>query len=235
VDKITRHKLKTDRFAVEVEHSVEYVSEHKKQVAMYGAIALAVVGIIAGVWYYRNQQHDQRQQELARAQETVQAPVTVVAPPAGALFYPSEAAKTAASQKAFKDLYAKHSGTQEGLIAASYLGALSVDANNMADAEKYFKIVADSGDKNHASMAKLSLSQVYLSTNRPADGEKLLRSLYENPTTYVSKEQAAIALARALAANAKQAEARKLLEPLRTERPAVSQLVITMLAQLPPQ
>jgi len=234
VDRITRNKLKTDRFAVEVEHSVEYVSEHKKQVAMYGAAALAVVLVVAGIWYYRNQQHDQRQQELARAMETVQAPVTIVPPPAGALSYPTEAAKAAAAQKAFKELYDKHSGTLEGTIAASYLGALFVDANNLAEAEKYFKIVVDSGDKNYASMGKLSLAQVYLSTGRSADAEKLLRSLYENPTLFVSKEQAAIALARALAGT-KPAEARKLLDPLRSERPAVSQVAITLLGQLPPQ
>jgi predicted Zn-dependent protease len=234
VDRLTRNKLKTDRFAVEVEHSVEYVAEHKQQVAMYGGIALAVVLVAAGIWYYRGQQHDQRQAELARAMETVQAPVTIVAPPAGALYYPTEAAKAAAAQKAFKELYDKHSGTQEGIIAASYLGALYVDANNMAEAEKYFKIVADTGDKNYSSMGKLSLAQVYLSTGRTADAEKLLRSLYENPTLFVSKEQATFALARALASS-KPAEARKLLDPLKTERPAVSQLAITLLAQLPPQ
>lgn len=234
MDRITRSKLKTDRFAVEVEHSVEYVSEHKKQVALYGSIALAIVILIAGVWYYRDRQHDTRQQELARAMETVQAPVTVVAPPMGALYYQTDAAKSAAAQKAFKDFYDKYSGSKEAIVAASYLGVLAVDASNLADAEKYFKNVVDSGDKDYSSMGKLSLAQVYLSTNRAAEAEKLLRSLYENPTAFVSKEQAAIALARALSAS-KPAEARKLLDPLRSERPAVSQVAITLLAQLPPQ
>ena len=85
-----------------------------------------------------------------------------------------------------------------------------------------------------AAQTKLSLAQVQLSTGRNADAEKLLRSLYEKPTMFVSKEQAAIALARAIAVS-KPAEARKLLEPLRTERPAVSQLAITLLSELPPQ
>ena len=234
MDRITRSKLKTDRFAVEVEHSVEYVSEHKKQVALYGSIALAVVILIAGIWYYRDRKHDERQHELAVAMETVQAPVTVVAPPMGALHYPTEAAKTAAAQKAFKDFYDKYSGSKEAIVAASYLGVLAVDAGNLAEAERYLKIVADSGDKDYASMGKLSLAQVYLSANRAADAERLLRSLYENPTKFVSKEQAAIALARALAPS-KPAEARKLLDPLRSERPAVSQAAITLLGQLPPQ
>jgi len=234
VDRITRNKLKTDRFAVEVEHSVEYVSEHKKQVTMYGAIGLVVVLIVGGIVYYRDRQHDQRQLELAQAMDVMQAVITVVQPVGGGAFYPTEAARTAAAEKAFTAVTSKYSGSSEATVANSYLGALAMDQNKLADAEKYFQKVSESGDKNYASMGKLSLAQVYLSTNRPAEGEKLLRSLYDNPTLFVSKEQAAIALARALSTS-KPAEARKLLDPLRSERPAVGQVAITLLAQLPPQ
>jgi len=75
VDRITRSKLKTDRFAVEVEHSVEYVAEHKKQVVQYGVIGVVVALIIAGIWYYRDGQHTKRQEELAQWMESMQAPV----------------------------------------------------------------------------------------------------------------------------------------------------------------
>ena len=46
--------------------------------------------------------------------------------------------------------------------------------------------------------------------------------------------RAAIALARAISLT-KPAEARKLLDPLRSERPAISQAAITLIAKLPPQ
>lgn len=233
MDRITRSKLKTDRFAVEVEHSVEFVAGHKKQVGMYGAIAVAVALLVAGIVYYRDRQHSARQEELAKAMEVIQAPVSPGAPP-GQLFYTTEALKSDAALKAFKPIVDKYSGTQEAIVSASYLGAVYTDMGNLAEAEKYFRQVADSGDSNYASMGKLSLAQVLLSTGRTADAEKLLRSLYENPSMFVSKEQAAIALARAIGVS-KPAEARKLLEPLRTERPAVSQLAITMLAELPQQ
>ena len=233
MDRITRSKLKTDRFAVEVEHSVEYVAEHKKQVMLYSAVGVAVALLIAGIWYYRDGQHTKRQEELAQAMEIMQAPVGAGAVP-GVLYYTTEALKSAAAEKAFKAIYDKYPGKTEGTVAASYLGAISTDRGKLADAEKYFKQVADSGDQSYSSMGKLSLAQVLLSTGRTADAEKLLRSLYEKPTMFVSKEQAAIALARAIAVS-KPAEARKLIEPLRTERPAVSQLAITLLSELPPQ
>jgi tetratricopeptide (TPR) repeat protein len=233
VDRVTRSKLKTDRFAVEVEHSVEFVAEHRKQVFQYGAAAVALVLVAAGIWYYRDRQHTARQEELAVAMDIMQAPVAPTGP-AGQTFYTTDALKNAAAVKAFKPIYDKYSGSDEGTVAASYLGAISMDEGKLADAEKYFQRAADSGDKNLASMGKLSLAQVYLNAGRQADAEKLLRSLYDKPTMLVSKEQAAIALARAIATT-KPAEARKLLEPLRTERPAVSQAAITLLSQLPAQ
>jgi predicted negative regulator of RcsB-dependent stress response len=231
VDRVTRSKLKTDRFAVEVEHSVEYVSEHRKQVFQYGAGALVLVLIVGGIWYYRDRKHTQRQEELAAAMDIMQAPVAPSAP-AGQLFYTTEDLKNAAAVNAFKPIYDKYSGTDEAAVAASYLGSISMDEGKLVDAEKYFQQAADCGDKNLASIGKLSLAQVYLTAGRRADAEKLLRALYDKPTTFVSKEQAAIALARAISTT-KPAEARKLLEPLRTERPAISQAAITLLSQLP--
>jgi predicted Zn-dependent protease len=165
--------------------------------------------------------------------DIMQAPVAPNGP-AGQLFYTTDALKNAAAVNAFKPIYDKHSGTDEGTVAASYLGAISMDEGKLSDAEKYFQKVADYGDKNLASMGKLSLAQIYLNAGRQADAEKLLRSLYDKPTVFVSKEQAAIALARAISTT-KPAEARKLLEPLRTGRPAISQTAITLLSQLPPQ
>jgi predicted negative regulator of RcsB-dependent stress response len=231
MDRITRSKLKKDRFAEEVEHSVEFVAEHRKQAFQYGAIAVAVALIVSGILYYRDKQSTARQEELAAAMDIMQAPVAPNGPP-GQLFFTTEALKDAAATKAFQGIIDKHSSSNEATIAHSYMGALSMDAGNIADAEKHFQRVADSGDKNYASMGKLSLAQVYLSANRNADAEKLLRSVYEHPTVFVSKEQAALALARAISTS-NPAEARKLVQPLMSARPAVSQAAITLLSQLP--
>jgi hypothetical protein len=64
-----------------------------------------------------------------------------------------------------------------------------------------------------------------------AEAEKLLRSLIAKPSAFVSKEQATIALAELLASR-NPAEARKLLEPLRSARPAISQAAIAALGAL---
>ena len=71
----------------------------------------------------------------------------------------------------------KHSGSEEGVIAINYLGALAVNAGKLDEAEKRYKEVADSGNKALASLGKLSLAQLYFVQNRAKDGEALLRDL----------------------------------------------------------
>jgi len=92
--------------------------------------------------------------------------------------------------------------------------------------------VGESGNKAYASVARLSLAQLYQAQGKTAEAEKLLRSLMEEPTILVSKEQATIALGGLLAASRPE-EARKLLEPLRTERSAVSRSAISVLSEIP--
>src|SRR5580693_4075623 len=110
MDRITRSKLKGDRFAEEVEHSVEFVAHHKKQAFQYGAIAVAAALVVAGIWYYRDRQHTTREEILGAAMDIVQAPVAPSAPP-GQLFYTTDALKNAAEEKAFKEIVDKYSGS----------------------------------------------------------------------------------------------------------------------------
>jgi predicted negative regulator of RcsB-dependent stress response len=231
--RITRKELKTDKFAIEVEQTVGYVTEHRAQVLRYGAMALALLVIAVAIYYYRQHQHTARQQALSEAVLIQEAPVGPPNP--GSLItFPTDDAKRAAAAKAFNDLAAKYAGTAEGAIAQYYLGASAADQANNAEAEKRFKLAVENGGSNYSSLAQLSLAQIYFATGRAAEAEKLLRSLMDHPTIFVSKEAAAITLARGIG-KAKPDEARKILEPLRTERSAVSQAAISALAELTPR
>jgi predicted negative regulator of RcsB-dependent stress response len=147
-------------------------------------------------------------------------------------FFPTVAEKNAAIIKAFTGLMEKYPNKREGLIGRFYLGVLYADEGKVLEAENLWKPITESSDKEYASQAKLSLAQLYETQDRTADAEKLLRSIMDHPTILVSKEQATIALAHALS-RSKPAEARKLLEPLRTERSAVSRMALTAIGELP--
>src|SRR5579862_5319655 len=228
--RITRKELKADKFAVEVEHTVDYVAHHRAQVVRYGVIGVVVAALAIGIYFYRQHEHGIRQDLLAEAIQLQEAPVGPP-PPGAPVSFPTEDAKTAAVTKAFSDLATKHSGSSEGIIAEYYLGAAAADHNKLADAEKYFKNVVNDGDKQYSSLAQLSLAQLYVVTGRAPEAEKVLRSLMEHPTIFVSKEEATIALARVIG-KTRPDEARKMLEPLRTTRSTVSQMAVQALGDL---
>ena len=231
--RITRKELKTDKFALEVGHTVDFFEEHHTEILRYGAVAVAVVALVFGIMLYRAHLHTVRQEALAHALQIQEAPVGQ-APPGTEITFATQDAKDKEAAKAFGELASKYSGTDEGYIAEYYLGCLAADQGKLSEAEKRFQSVADSANKRYASLANLSLAQVYFAEGKGDQGEKLLRYLMDHPTVFVSKDQAAISLAKSLA-HTKPAEARKLLDPLRAVPGPVSQTAIQAYSELPAQ
>jgi predicted negative regulator of RcsB-dependent stress response len=227
VDKHTRKELKSDKFALEVQHSVEYVSVHREQMIRWGAPALALALLVAGVFYYRNYQHSARQEALHQAMRMQNAGVGP-SQTEYVIAFPTAEARKVAVMKSWQDLATKYSGTEEGRIAEFFLGTNFADDGNMAEAEKHFKASIDSGDGAYASMGKLALAQVYAGEGRVKEGAALLQSLIDHPTVLVSKETATLALADLLKTT-DLPRAKKLVEPLRTStRGAVSRAAISL-------
>jgi predicted negative regulator of RcsB-dependent stress response len=226
--------VKHDAFREKTMETVEYVSGHRSQFVKYGAIAVAVLLLAGGAWIYLEGQHTQRMNALNDAFKVYNSTVVPAGnpPPFANYWYRTDAEKTAAVTKAFTTLGDKYGTSDEGMIAHYYLGVVAGDAGNSAEAEKQFKIVADNASKDYASLAKLSLAQLYKTNGKLDDGRKLIQSVIDNPTTFVSKEQATIEMARLLE-QSKPDEAKKLLEPLRTSvRTGVSQAAIGALGEM---
>jgi predicted negative regulator of RcsB-dependent stress response len=227
---LTRKDLRTDGFAVAVEHNVEYVSEHRKQLIQYGVIAVVAILAAVGIYAYLTHSKTVREEQLSEAIGIQESQVTPAAAP-GSGSYTTEEAKTTAAQKAFAAVAAEHSSAKEGQIAEYYLGCIAADAGKLDEAKAHFQKVADSNDKDYSALANLSLAEVDYMQNRPADGEKRLRGLIEHPTLLVSKDQATISLARHLL-KTNPAEAKKLLEPLVKQPNAASQIAVGVLSEI---
>jgi TolA-binding protein len=228
-----RQELKHDKFVEQVGHTVEYAASHKDQIKKWGGIAAAVLVVIAGIWLYMDRQSSAREQALREAMKIQEANVGE-GTAEYLLSFKTQAEKDAAAQKAFGEITSKYGNTREGLIAKYFLGTIAADQGKAVEAEQNFKYVAENATAPYASQAKFSLAQLYASQGKTADAEKLLRSIMANPTILVSKEQATISLARVLATS-NPAEARKLVEPLRTDRSTVSRAAITVLSEIPAQ
>lgn len=231
MDRITRKELKTDKFALEVGQTVDFFEQHKQDIVRYGGIAAAAAVLLVGYLVYSGRQHSKRQEALYRAIQVQEAPVGQPTPGVNRNF-PTEDVKDQVALKAFGDLASNYPGTEEGEIGQYYIGAIKADEGKLTEAEAALKQVSDKAGKNWASLAKLSLAQIYFSDGRDQQGEALLRSLMDSPTAFVTKEQAQITLAKFLALK-KPAEARKLLEPLRSLPGAIGQTALMAYSELP--
>lgn len=230
MDRLTRKELKSDRFALEVQHGIEVFSEHRRQLTRWGSVAAAVAAVILTVVIYRNHQHSVRQEALHAAMQIQNASIGPMQNEYS-ISFPTQADRDKAVTKAFGDLAAKYPGTDEGLIAEFFLGTNAADHGNLAEAEKRFKPLVDSGNA-YSSVAKISLAQVYAGQGKLAEAEKLMQSLIDHPTGLVSKEYATIVLAELIQSKDPQ-RARKMLEPLRSsQRSGVSRVAISVLSDM---
>lgn len=217
----TRRELNSNPVAVGVEHSVDYFSLHRSQIIKIVAAVVLLAILIGGFFLWRNHQQDVRRAKLGEAFTTQDAYVGPLNAPIG-LSFPTQEAKDQAVSKAFSAVAAEFPGTHEGSIAQFYVASAQLKNNNLTEARKNLQTLADSGDKEYASLAKMSLAQLDYSENKPAEGEKLLRDVIANPTELVSKEEATITLARHLG-QTNPAQARALLQPLLLAGGAIGQ------------
>ena len=232
MSRITRKELKTDKFALEVEHGLTFFEEHRNEIGKYAGIAIAVIVLIVGYSLYSRREHSVREQALSAAIRVQEAPVGQSGN--GGLSFPTQEAKDQESIRAFSEIQSKYSGSTEGEIAEYYLGSIKADQGKLAEAEKLYQDVAQKADEKYASLAKFALAQIYFSDGRADQGEKILREMIANPTVFVSADQATITLARNIGQK-KPAEARKLLEPLRNRQGPVGQVALSIIGELPPQ
>src|SRR4051794_5467230 len=93
VARITRKELKSDTFAVEVGHTLTFFEEHRQYVARYGAIAAALIILIAGYFWYSGRQHSKRQEALYKAIQIQEMPVGPIQPGAVQRSFPTQDVK----------------------------------------------------------------------------------------------------------------------------------------------
>jgi predicted negative regulator of RcsB-dependent stress response len=233
VARLTRKELKSDKFALEVQHSVEYVTQHRQQLIRWGGIGIAAVILIVAFFVYRTHERGIRQEALRQAMAVQNSTVGQSTGNPNIITFPTEADREKATIQAFSDIANKYSGTEEGTLAQYFWGTNLADEGKYQEAQQHLQKVLDYGNDNFSSMAKLALAQVDASQGKLADGEKLIQSVIDHPTTLVSKDEATLALGQLLAPTDPQ-RARKLMEPLRSSpRGAISRAAITAISELP--
>jgi hypothetical protein len=194
VARITRKELKSDKFAQEVGLTVTFFEEHQKDVVRYGGIGVAVILLIGGFFIYQRHEHAARQEALAQAIRVQETPVANVAVPTGRQTFPTQDAKDQAAIRAFADLESKYSGSDEAQIADITSAPSIPTRESWPTPRRTFSTWPTTATRT-TSLAKIRWPRsTFPTAGRP--GREILRDLMAQPTVFVSKDQAAIALAK---------------------------------------
>lgn len=215
-----RHQLKHDKFAETAAETYSWAVEHRSKL-IYGAIIIAaVLVVVLGSMAYMNRRDQQASNALGKAMDIYDAPLRPASMPEqpGLLTFTSAVDRAKAAHAEFAKIAGEYSSTKSGKVARYFSGLTAKDMGDTAAAEKELKQVADSGDQDLASLAKLALAGLYRDTNKEQQAIDLYKQLIDRPTRAVAKSTAQLQLAEMYQAKQPQ-EAAKLYEQIRKDDP----------------
>lgn len=236
----TRHQLKQDAFSrvtmKAAEKTADWSVEHRSTLIIAGIAAVVIAAAIVGGWFYLNAQNDKASLELSQAVRTMDAPLRPAGSPAqpDIQTFTSAKERAQAAQKQLQEIVNKYPHMHSADMAHYFLGVTAVDLSDNATAEKDFKDVASSRNRDVAAVAKFALASLYGQTNRTKEAAALYLELINKPTTSVSKVTAQLQLADLYQNSNQPLDAKRILEEVKKENPAneAGQMATQKLAEL---
>lgn len=236
----TRHQLKQDAFSRvtfdAAEKTADWTVAHRTTLIVSAvAIAIVLTAVIGG-WYYLSAQDEKASFELSQAVRTMDTPLrpegSPTQPDVPSFTSAKERAQTA--QKQFQEIVDKYPHTRTADMAHYFLGVTAANLNDNAAAERNFKLVASTGNREVAAVAKSALASFYGQNHRTKEAVALYRELINKPTASVSKVTAQLQLAELYQNSNQPLEAKRLYEQIKKENPGAEagQLATQKLAEL---
>ncbi len=213
--RISRKQLKHDRFVEEVGQSVVYVSSHRKQLLIWGGVAIALIIAIASYGGYRRTRAEQTRAEFQKAVEMYHGKVDTQQQPGGITF-PTTIARFRDTTEQLQKVISEYAGREEAVAAAYYLALLEIEQEKVEEAQKRLEGIAGNNGE-YASLARLALADLHARRQEDESARRHYQHLIDNPTRVVPKSRAQLALARYLSTTDKEEEAKTILEEMMKE------------------
>jgi TolA-binding protein len=221
----TRHQLKQDAFSrvtmEAAEKTAHWTVEHRSTLVIVAVVVAVVLAATLGGWYYLSAQDEKASLEFSQAVRTLDTQLR----PAGSPPQPdvpsfaSAKERIEAAQKQFQQIADKYPHTRTADMAHYFLGVTAAESGDNTAAERDFKQVVASGNRELASVARLALAQLYGNTNRTKDAVSLYQELMNKPTTSVSKVTAQLQLAELYQNSNQPLDAKRVYEQVKKDNP----------------
>ncbi len=236
----TRHQLKQDAFSRvtigAAEKTAHWTVEHRSTLIIAAVVVAVALAAGIGGWYYLTTQDEKASLELSQAVRTMEIPLRPAGSPAQPDIpsFTSAKERTEAAKKLFQGIVDKYPHTHTADMAHYFLGVTATALSDNAAAEKNFKDVASSGNKEVSSVAKFALASLYGQTNRSKEATTLYQELINKPTASVSKVAAQLQLADLYQNSSQPLDAKRIYEQVKKENPGneAGQLATQKLTEL---
>lgn len=138
MDRQHRRDLKHDKFVDEVGALTTRARANQRVLMAIGISALVVALAAYGFYFYRSNREDQAQAALAVAIETFESPLQTAeaAQQDPRAKFKTEAERTAAAEKQFREIQTRFSGTDNSDVAGLYIARISAARGDVATAQK---------------------------------------------------------------------------------------------------
>ncbi|MEA2165811.1 MAG: hypothetical protein QOK37_3938 [Thermoanaerobaculia bacterium] len=136
MDRQQRRDLKHDKFVDEIGSLSTRARENQRLLFTIGIGAVVLAVLVYGIFFYRSNQEQKAQQALSKAIATIDSPLMPApgAEPVPGAKFKTEAERTAAAEKQFKDVTANFSGSDAADVASLYLARIQAGRGDVAGA-----------------------------------------------------------------------------------------------------
>jgi len=236
----TRHQLKQDKFSrvtIEAaEKTAHWTVEHRTTLIVTTVALAVVLAVGIGGWFYLSSQDEKASLELSRAVRTMDTPLRPAGTPEQPDFptFTSAKERTESAGKQFQAIVDKYPHTRTADMARYFLGVTAVNLSDNTSAERNFKEVASSGNRELAAVSKFALASLYGQTNRTKEAIALYQQLIAKPAASVSKVTAQMQLAELYQNTNQPLDAKRIYQQVKTENPGneAGQMATQKLAEL---
>jgi predicted negative regulator of RcsB-dependent stress response len=221
MDREHRRELKHDKFVDEIGALSQRAKANQRLLMMIGGAAVVIAILVYGIFFYRGNREMKAQEALAGAIETAEASVGEQ-PPQGATgpHFKTEAERDTASERKFKDVQAKYSGTDASDVAGLYLARMAVAKGDVKKARAMLEeFVNDHGDNILVGGARFSLYQLRIENGEAAQVSKELEEELKKSDPVLPGDSLLVLSAQAYEVQGNAAKSKEAYRRITTEFP----------------
>ena len=224
MDRQTRRDLKHDKFVDEVGALSLSARENQRVLIGIAAVAVLIAVAVYGIYFYRTTREQKAQDALASAIETINSPLIATTPGQPTMpnaKYHTDAERTAAAEKQFKDVQAKFGGSDASDVANLYLARIEATKGNIAGGRKMLEQFIGEHSKNIlVGVARYDLYQLRIDNGEAAQvANELTQELAKTDNQVLPPDSMLALLAHAYDAQGSADKSREAYRRIVTEFP----------------